>query len=360
MSLLEQRYRSVLRLLPAAYRQRWEEDMVAAFLESAETGDPQAAAGVLETGHPSVSELASIVSLAVRLRLGDAGSPPGPLTWGRAVRLATMTATLAHAVVASGGILVSVWLSGRMGWLPQPPQDVASDVLPGVWREAWTLTAWCWVPAWVALVLGRCVAAQLLASLAVAVPALGLAGDGATGDSLALVPRLVMLTADVLLILAMGVFSEGEPSEHRPRWLIALPISILLVPLPLLGIQLTLPATRLLDWPGVACVVLALATVVHAAATARRPSRRDTPTLLALTLLAASVAAVRLLTLPGYYHQADRGTLLTIGLIQAATVSAAGLPLAVATRRALRRVPALTTAGPQPAEREETSGRNHE
>ena len=37
---LEQRYRRVLRLLPGYYRAQWEEDMVAAFLDSWLTGDP--------------------------------------------------------------------------------------------------------------------------------------------------------------------------------------------------------------------------------------------------------------------------------------------------------------------------------
>ena len=36
---LEQRYRRVLRLLPGYYRARWEQDMVAAFLDSSLTGD---------------------------------------------------------------------------------------------------------------------------------------------------------------------------------------------------------------------------------------------------------------------------------------------------------------------------------
>ena len=36
---LEQRYRRVLRLLPGYYRDKWEEDMVAAFLDSWLTGD---------------------------------------------------------------------------------------------------------------------------------------------------------------------------------------------------------------------------------------------------------------------------------------------------------------------------------
>jgi hypothetical protein len=39
---LERRYRRVLRLLPGWYRQQWEQDMVAAFLDSWLTGDPAA------------------------------------------------------------------------------------------------------------------------------------------------------------------------------------------------------------------------------------------------------------------------------------------------------------------------------
>ena len=39
---LERRYRRVLRLLPGWYREQWEQDMVAAFLDSWLTGDPEA------------------------------------------------------------------------------------------------------------------------------------------------------------------------------------------------------------------------------------------------------------------------------------------------------------------------------
>ena len=43
-SNLERRYRRVLRLLPGWYRERWEDDMAAAFLDSWLTGDPAAGA----------------------------------------------------------------------------------------------------------------------------------------------------------------------------------------------------------------------------------------------------------------------------------------------------------------------------
>ncbi len=50
---LEQRYRRVLRLLPGYYRQQWEEDMVAAFLDSWLTGDPDEDESIIEYCGPA-------------------------------------------------------------------------------------------------------------------------------------------------------------------------------------------------------------------------------------------------------------------------------------------------------------------
>jgi hypothetical protein len=49
---LEQRYRRVLRLLPGYYRQLWEEDTVAAFLDSWLTGDPGPASATARPARP--------------------------------------------------------------------------------------------------------------------------------------------------------------------------------------------------------------------------------------------------------------------------------------------------------------------
>jgi hypothetical protein len=333
---LEERYRRLLRVLPAPYRQAWEEDMVGAYLAGVEADDPDGAELRLEVGRPTLAEAASVLSLAVRLRLGDADAPPRPAIWGRAVRLATLAAVLARAVMAAGGVLVSFWLSGTLGWLPQPPAEWALGPSPGLWSEAWNLTAWCWVPAYVALVTGRRAAAQVLAALAAAVPALGLLG-GTGGDPLGLLAPLVTLGADVVLIAAMGLFGAAERPAPR-RWLPALPVGTLLVPLPLFALQLAVPEARLLDWPGLACVLVVLAIAGYGVRTARRA----TATLLALALLAGGAAVERLLTLPGYLPQADRDTLLLLGAGQAAAVLIAGVPPAVASRRALRRLPVPT------------------
>jgi hypothetical protein len=50
---LEQRYRRVLRLLPGYYRDQWEEDMVAAFLDGWMTGDPDEDSVTMEFDRPS-------------------------------------------------------------------------------------------------------------------------------------------------------------------------------------------------------------------------------------------------------------------------------------------------------------------
>jgi PadR family transcriptional regulator, regulatory protein PadR len=67
---LERRYRRVLRLLPGWYRKQREEDMVAAFLDSWLTGDPEADEYISEAAGPGWAETASVAGLAVRLHLG--------------------------------------------------------------------------------------------------------------------------------------------------------------------------------------------------------------------------------------------------------------------------------------------------
>ncbi|GAA0374752.1 hypothetical protein GCM10009530_26600 [Microbispora corallina] len=91
MSLLEDPYRRVLRLLPASYREGREEEMVAAFLE----GSP----GAGDNARPRWPEVASVAALAIRVRLG------GPGSQGRGV------VVLAHERVAdlALGDLVRVW-----------------------------------------------------------------------------------------------------------------------------------------------------------------------------------------------------------------------------------------------------------
>jgi hypothetical protein len=78
---LEHRYRRVLRLLPAYYRCTWESDMVAAFLESSLTGDPDEDEWILEFSRPPWREVTSVAALAVRLYVGGPAAPRRYLAW---------------------------------------------------------------------------------------------------------------------------------------------------------------------------------------------------------------------------------------------------------------------------------------
>lgn len=314
--------------------------MVAAFLESVDTGDEEETAELAEFARPSMSESLSVMSLAIRLRLGGAGAQPRPFTWGQALRLMTLVLTLTNAVIVSGTFLPSLWLNGRLSWLPAPAGDWVADIPAGVWQTGWSLTSWAWVAAYIALLSGRRRAAQALALIA-ALPA-AVSGVGSENTAI-LAVSLAMLTFDALLVLCMVTFPDGEQAWSR-RWLLALPVGVLCIPVPLFALSVFVPALRLADWPGVTCILAAVAVLTYQLATALRPARSNLPTALALTMLAAWMIVQRLATLPGYFGQVDQRALLTIGLLQAAALLGVGLPLAMATIRAVRLLPPLASS----------------
>lgn len=92
-TLLEARYRAVLRLLPAYYRQEREEEMVEVYLWDVdrETQDQS---------RPTLGETASIAALAVRTRLGAGGAPRGYALLGSALRHFALFAVLLQATAA--------------------------------------------------------------------------------------------------------------------------------------------------------------------------------------------------------------------------------------------------------------------
>ncbi|SCG49716.1 hypothetical protein [Micromonospora coxensis] len=348
MSRLEERYRFLLRVLPAAYRQDWEDDMVAAFLDSMETDDPETTAYVADYGRPSLSEVASIVSLAVRLRLGGADAPPRSYAWGQAVRLATLMAMLTHAVMVTASIAVTLWLSGKIAWLPTPAPELALTPSSTIWRTTWDLAGYAWLPAYIALVLGHRRVAQAVALLAVVPPAITTAVEQAAGDVPLSVSPWAMRLIDVFLLLAMAAFHHGAPPVQRRPWLVALPIGILLVPVPLFTIQAIEPALRLLDWPGLLCAAVTAAMVIHLTVRVSRGPSRTLPWSLAFTLLAVTTLALRAATLPDYHDQAQRRTLATIASVEVIAVLAVGVPLAVLAVRTLRRLPPVLATAPRP------------
>ncbi|TQJ92029.1 hypothetical protein [Streptomyces sp. SLBN-31] len=92
-TLLEARYRTVLRLLPAYYREDREEEMVEVFLWDVdrETQDQS---------RPTLGEIASVAALAVRSRLAASGAPGPYALLGSAVRHFALFAVLLQAAAA--------------------------------------------------------------------------------------------------------------------------------------------------------------------------------------------------------------------------------------------------------------------
>ncbi|MGW2567367.1 hypothetical protein [Streptomyces sp. NPDC001537] len=92
-TLLETRYRTVLRLLPAYYRRGREEEMVEVFLWDVDQE-------LQDQSRPTLGEVASIAALAVRSRLAATGAPRPYVLLGSAVRNFALFAVLLQAAAA--------------------------------------------------------------------------------------------------------------------------------------------------------------------------------------------------------------------------------------------------------------------
>lgn len=343
MTRLEERYRSLLRLLPAWYRQAWGDDMVAAFLESMDRDDdPEAASFVAEYGRPPLSEVASVVALAIRLRVGAVDAPPRPYAWGQAVRLAVLMTMLVNAAASLTGIAITVWLSGRISWLPTPPPD-AIPALGGPLNVAWRFAGDAWLPAFIALIFGHRRVAQAVALIAIVpgiVSAVVLTVDAGPGHLGLTVLPWTMRAVDILVLIAMTAFPDGVPPVRPVPWLRGLAVGVLAV-LALFGVEAVSPPLRVLDWPGLCCAVVVLAIAVHRIRSSARHREPDLAWSLAFTLLAAVALALRVFTLPFSSVQAQWTLLGTVALVEIVVIVAVALPFAIQAIRLVRRLPAV-------------------
>jgi hypothetical protein len=334
---LEERYRLALRLLPRAYRQVWEEDMVAAFLATMRTDDQDSADYLADYGRPPWPEVASVALLAIRLRVGAAGAPARYVAWGAALRLVVLCGFLTHAVLAAVDLGVRLWLTGHLPFAPAAPAEWVAGAPTDPWHVALGVISRIWLPAFVALALGHWRVARLLASLAIlpsAAAALVAAADlVAGGPPPFVVTHWTVLLFNVLLVVALVAFeAEHEPAPRRP-WLVALPIGMVAVAAPsLVPSAAHLPV--LLDWPGLCCLAVVVGAVLHGL---RGPGRAPAWTH-AWAVMAGTGLALRLLTLVDYAmldNASDRRLALALGLAQAAAVLAVLVPLVRRTRSLL-------------------------
>lgn len=331
---LEERYRSLLRILPAAYRAEWEDEMVATFLATAASVDPEEAAYRAEFGRPGWSEVASVVGLAVRLRLPGAGRSGRPAFMGDAVRLVALIGLLAGAASGAVGTVAHLWLIGKLPGVV--PSDAPAQPMLGVVPMTQVLLVATALPAYVLLVLGHRPAARALASVSAGAVVLVAVANLVAGHPF-LPGRWVSLLLDLLVLAALWAHHEDAPPVPRRPWLLALPAAVAVAAVPLAAAALG-ATWWLADWPAMSCVIVAGALAVHLV-------RRGRPEWsLALAMLGGVVLVQRLVTLPDFVAGAaadERAVVLVAGLVEAATVAATALPVALWARRAWNRLPAL-------------------
>jgi hypothetical protein len=299
---LEQRYRRALRLLPGWYRERWEEDMIAAFLDSWVSGDPDDDAWALEFCKPTWGEIASVAALAGRLYLGGAGAPRRYFAWGQATRNAVLAVLLVHAVLGLDVLARTAW-SHRLFGLPAPPASLLTASPGGVWPTVFYLVNFAWIVIFVMLAAGHYRTAWALTALAIAPGLVALLQAQLTGIMPApFGPWAWWVLFNLVPVLAMTAFHAGAPPAARWPWLLALPAGYLLVIVPVLSLAATGNLAWVPDFPGQCCLLVALACLAHAPRAWSRRAAGSGVWSLTLILLAAVAGAYRIATLSGYLH----------------------------------------------------------
>ncbi|MFI7547411.1 hypothetical protein [Actinoplanes sp. NPDC049599] len=351
-SLLEDRYRLILRMLPPDYRQAWEEDMVASFMQAAYAAAPDDVEGV-EISRPSVAETASIAVLAQRVRLGGAGAAPRPFVWGEAVRRVALIGLLAHAIGALVGVLYAIWTFEQLDGVI--PLTDGEPLFADPWVALWSLTGLLWLPPYLSAVHGHHRAARTLAVIAF-LPVMINSVVGMTNGLDGFSPvGVYWLLFGALPVLAMAAFGADAPRVRARPWLIALPVGVVaavaataalavLAAQPRVDQNDLLPLLVLTDQAGLWCAGLAGAAVVHLSIEHRRP-RRIPVWPLALALLIPPVLILRVITLVSYLRftaTTDITLPVVIGALQCAALVVTGAMVARVAARRLRRLPATT------------------
>jgi hypothetical protein len=348
---LEQRYRRALRLLPGYYRELWEADMVAAFLDSWLTGDSYTDECVLEFCKPAWTEVASVILLAGRLYLGGAGAPRRFFAWGQALRSAVLTVALVQAVRGLDVLALTAWSRHLFSWLPAAPASVIPGTPGGVLPPAvWYLVAYAWIVVFVLLVLGNYRTARVLAALAILPDLVWLVQGELTGAlrAPAVGPWAFWILINLVPVLAMGAFHRNAPAAAPRPWLLALPASYLLIAVPLVALQATGNSAWVPDFSGLCCILVALACLARAPRARSRRSASPGVWSLALILLAADAAAYRIFSIADYLHDPHLIGVSVAELLIVAAAAALIVPDAVRAQAAMPLRATTPAAGMRP------------
>jgi hypothetical protein len=216
-SVLEQRYRQLLRLLPAGYRAQWEEDMVATFLEAsyeAYADDPE----LMETARPTRAEALSVLGLAVRLRVGGVEAPPRPRLFGDALRLVALILMLVMAGIQLSQF--SLITTGNYSLRLQfgPDASVTHVMVMQICRYLVLL----WVAAFMSLLYGRFRTAKAFAVCGLVGTLTPWIYDAVAGG--VPIPRaeLVRFAVPVVAVVALLAYRPTAPRPRLGPWLLAL------------------------------------------------------------------------------------------------------------------------------------------
>ncbi len=332
-TLLEQRYRYLLRMLPAAYRDDREEEIVATYLEGTNGTEDD------ELGRPRWSEVVSIAGLALRLRLGGVGAPPRSFAHGQTVRLVALLGVAFLAVSSMYGALSSLHF-----WYMLPEREQAVTMAPSALGEllglgmplAWTtvfVLPLAWLAIFVLLVTGRTSAARWLV-LPVLVTHLvltftSLSMEALFSDWSAMLFQVAWSSQAILPALALVAGYHADAPKPDRRWLAALPVGLL-----------ALAAWSLLPfwlWY-VGFLDLYSITLIVAGVTWLRSRHRGPEVPFALFALAVPLLLVRVTTVRGWLGLepgATRTTIMATSLAEIVALAVIALVLLAAGRRAL-------------------------
>ncbi|MFC8342888.1 hypothetical protein [Streptomyces sp. NPDC057280] len=320
-TLLEARYRTVLRLLPAYYREAREEEMVEVYLWDVdqETQDQS---------RPTLGEVASIVALAVRSRLAATGAPRRYALFGSAVRNFALYAVLLQAaVIVSDEVLRVTWSAtrGPREWDLFLTGFTGSGPLPTVVAIAGWVLPLLWTVTFFALVHDRRRLARAAVLLA-ALPSLWPLIEPLVTEWPLSAPYFVTANAMFAWLPALAVCA----AYHRDAPPAALPagtpgLAFLACCVVTGGSVALLPTVVDLAWAPATCFVLAaLGWLLLRARRAEPGTGSAAPALAVLGLLILAVRAASLLLwsglalpavyLAGAYAQAAALTLLVLVL----------------------------------------------
>ncbi|MFI2205055.1 hypothetical protein ACH47Z_30565 [Streptomyces sp. NPDC020192] len=251
-TLLEARYRAVLRLLPAYYRREREEEMVETYLWGLDR-DTQ------DQSRPTFGEVASIAALAVRSRLGAAGAPRRYAVLGSGTRLFALSAVLllaASAVIEP--ILRLTWTFTRGGAERRLFLSDFTDhgTVTGTVSVAQWILPLGWTVAYFALLSDRRRLARI-GALVAALPSLWPLIGSLTGATIVTEPAFVVTLMLLVWLPALALCAAHHRDAPPARLPAGTPGLVFMTACVLTGASLVLlPAATDLVWAPPNCFVV--------------------------------------------------------------------------------------------------------